>query len=102
MLKVFISQPMNGIPESEVMAVRDRIKDKMAKWFGKEIYIIDNYHHDNAPYNANPVWHLGTSISMMYDADYVVFVKGYEKARGCLAEEFICKKYDLSMLYERD
>lgn len=96
-MKVFLSHPMHGMSEKEVMDLRRRAKSYLDEFYG-EVEIIDNYHHENAPENAGRVWHLGESIKMMNDADLVVFCPGYELARGCRVEEKICLEYDIPYL----
>lgn len=93
-MKVFISQPMNGLPEEEVIAVRKRAIETIEHVYGK-VEIIESYIHENVPKNAGRLWHLGESIKLMSEADLVVFCPGYENARGCRIEEAVCDEYDI-------
>ena len=38
-------------------------------------------------------WYLAKSIEAMSEVDGVIFMKGWEDARGCVAEEYIARKY---------
>ena len=97
-MKVFLSHPMHGIPESEVMELRADMQKVLSVLYNEEIELIDNYHHEDVPDNAGRLWHLGTSIRMMEQADAVFFVDGWDNARGCHVEYEICRYYNLRVL----
>lgn len=101
-MKVFLSHPMHGYTEAEVMALREAAIEKLKPIYGDGITIIDNYHHDDAPENAGRVWHLGKSIQMMSEADLVVFCSGWVWATGCKIEQDICNRYNLPTIYLSD
>ena len=96
-MKVFISQPMSGLTEEEVMVVKQTALDFLSGVYG-EITTVDNYNHIDVPENAGSIWHLGTSIRQMEECDAIYFVDGWETARGCCIEYFICKYYNLRVL----
>ena len=110
MAKIFISQPMNNVPEEEIMETRKRLWDLALKYYKRNhkddalaIELIDNYNKDNIPSNGNTrVWMLGDSIKLMYNASLVVFGKGWENARGCKIEMEICRLYDIPFETEDD
>ena len=96
-MKVFISQPMHGLTEEEVMCERANC----LKWLQEkyeDVELIDNYHHDDAPENAGRLWHLGRSIQMMEEADAVFFCLGWAGAKGCCIEYEIAVQYGLKIL----
>ena len=97
-MKVFLSHPMHGLSEEEVMSIRARAVALIECVYGR-VEVIDNYHHENVPENAGRIWHLGESIKMMSEANLVVFCPGYEEARGCRIEEAICDEYDLPHIF---
>lgn len=45
--------------------------------------------------NRQRVYYLGSSISMMYQADLVVFDMGWTTASGCQVEYCVCEKYGI-------
>lgn len=96
-LKVFISQPMNGRKEIDVLLER-RVAITLLndKGFDKyELEEIDNYHKTNIPTTAGRVYYLGDSVRQMDEADLVIFVKGWKGAKGCEIEYAICKIYGI-------
>ena len=93
-MRVFISQPMSGLDEMEVYAVRNKICNKFHITNSE---LIENYKKDFIPKKDvnDHVWGLGDSIKLMAFADLVIFAPGWKKARGCLIEHDICGLYDI-------
>lgn len=99
-LKVFLSHPMTGLSDEEVMNIREKAKRELMVRFGN-IEIIDNYHHKDAPQNAGRIWHLGRSIQQLEEADAVYFCKrdaGSPISCGARVERLVCKLYGLTVL----
>ena len=94
MKKVFISMPMNGKTDEEIVKEFKSIKKRVLELFdGCQVIdsVFSNFDLDN---NANtPIHYLGRSIELLADADVVYFAKGWEKARGCLIEYQVAKTY---------
>ena len=104
MLKIFISQPMNGKTNEEIEDKRDSIINKLATRFAKEneyIDIIYSFFKD-APHDAKPLWYLGESIKLMGEADIVFFCDGWQTARGCQIEHDCALEYGIDTMYEED
>jgi len=103
MKKVFISQPMNGLSDSQIIKERKRVIEKLYDMGYKqeELTIIDTFIKDTAPDNVNPaLWYLGKSLELLADADIAVFAKGWEDARGCLIEFECAVEYGISYICE--
>lgn len=85
-MKVMISQPMNGLTDEEIKAVREEvIKVINPGW--KVLNTLFDVEFDN------PIYYLAKSIEKLAEADVVIFVPGWEKARGCKIEYEIAKAY---------
>lgn len=98
-MKIFISQPMSGIPDEEVEQIRKQITDTMIEKYGN-VEIIDQFHipKDELPGDdlQNPRIHkLGRSIQFLADADLVVFTGDFLHAKGCCVELAVCKEYGI-------
>lgn len=92
-MKVFISQPMNGRKEEEILKVRKRICDM---FHITDDELIESYVKHVPDFVTNEgVWCLGDSISILSTADIVIFAPGWEEARGCLIEHKICEEYGI-------
>ena len=87
----FISQPMSGKSDDEILSVREEVKAIIREKYGDNVFIIDSFIKSN----KSPVYMLGTSISLMSHADVVVFAKDWDKSRGCRIEYQVAKEYGI-------
>ena len=62
----------------------------------KPIEVIDSFFDD---YNGNAVQFLGKSIIKLGEADLVVFLPGWNQARGCRIEEKVAIEYEIERIY---
>lgn len=95
-MKVFLSHAMSGMEESDVLALRQKAFAFLSQYY-KDVEIIDNYYHLEAPDNAGRLWHLGTSITQLDEADAIYFCDG-SNSNGCIVELLISKLYNLRVL----
>ena len=98
-MKVMISQPMAGVKDKDIKAIRDDITKKFNEL---HIDVVDSFDTKDAPkevYNP-PVYYLGRTImNWLHSVDAVYFVDGWRDARGCRIEHEICKEYGIKCLY---
>lgn len=100
MKKIFISQPMNGLTDDEITRKRESAIKKLERFMhGEEFEIIDSF-FEAAPYDVKPLWFLGKSLELLSTADYALFLKGWEKARGCKIENTCAQEYGIQTIYE--
>lgn len=93
-MKIFISQPMRGKTDAEILAERERaIKSAKAKW-GDDVEVLESFFQD-APAGAKPLWFLGESLKVMADADAVILCPNWHLTRGCIAETSAANWYDI-------
>lgn len=92
--KIFISQPMKDRPAEEILQERKEIESKWA--MNQSVEIIDSFFCEPG---KNSIDSLGKSISLMRDADLVVFAPGWETARGCRVEYEVAKEYGIQIAY---
>lgn len=99
-VKVFISQPMHGLTEQEILDIRHEAIFEASKILRTAVEPISSYFDmsvdDNI--NATALSALGRSIEYLGMADYCYFVKGWENARGCRIEHICCEEYGIPML----
>ena len=91
-MKVFISQPMNGRTEAQIREERSILEDRF-KLSGDEV--LDTIFEIKTD---NPIIYLAKSIEQLAIADQVIFMKDWEKARGCRIEYEIAKNYGKEIL----
>ena len=91
--KIFISQPMKGRTDEEIVQERNRI---MTKWTNKSVEFIDSFFCEPG---KNSTDSLGKSISLMGEADLAVFAQGWQNARGCRIEHDVARDYGIPIAY---
>lgn len=105
----FISQPMNGLSDKEILdtlmkaddAVRKAGYESISSFFKPE----DKEKHKETITNVaganavnESVGYLGRSIILLSTCSAAYFCKGWENARGCVIEHEICEKYGIKIL----
>lgn len=96
-MKVFISQPMRGKSNEEILLERKQMIKKVNEIATEKPEVIDSF-FENAPAEANPLWFLGKSLELLSTADVAVFAKGWEDARGCRIEHECCVQYGIKII----
>lgn len=97
MKKLFISQPMNGKTDEEILAVREQAIKSATDLLGEEVEVIDSF-FQNAPADARPLWFLGKSLELLSTADVVYFAKDWENYRGCKIENICAIEYGITVI----
>ena len=78
MKKLFISQPMSGKADEEILAER-KVAIKAAEELLREpVEVIDSF-FQSAPVGAKPLWFIGKSLEFLSDADIAYFAKDWQK-----------------------
>ena len=92
MKKLFISQPMRGKTDAEILAVRSDAIQAAKDAVGEDVEVIERF-FQNAPAEARPLWFLGKSLELLATADVAYFAPGWESARGCRVEHICAEEY---------
>lgn len=102
MKKLFISQPMRGLSEEEILKVREEIKIKAEKVIGEPVEVIDSFftEYPGEVCKSIPMWYLGKSIELLSEADVVYFGGDWRNARGCKIEHEVAKEYGIDRIEE--
>ena len=99
MKKLFISQPMKGKTDEEILAVRERAIESAKRHIGEPVEVIDSF-LQSAPVDAKPLWFLAKSLELLSTADVAYFAKGWEDARGCRIENTCAVEYGIDTVIE--
>lgn len=94
MKKLFISQPMRGKSDEEILAEREKAIQAARVELQEDVEVIDSY-FQGAPADARPLWFLGKSLELLSTADIAYFAPGWEKARGCKIERLCADEYGI-------
>ena len=87
-MKIMISQPMRGKTNEKIRKEREELVRRLQEE-GHEV--IDTVLDISE--NKSPIYYLSKSIELLDKADGVVFMKGWENARGCRIEYQVAKDY---------
>lgn len=94
--KVMISQPMRGKTNEQIKYERERLVKELTD-AGYEV--LDTV-FENAPADEDTaIYMLSQSIRFLGRADMVVFMKGWEHARGCKIEHEVAVNYGKEIVY---
>ena len=97
MKKLFISQPMNGKSDKEIMQEREQAIACAREAVCEDVDVIDSFFR-SAPADAKPLWFLGKSLELLAGADVAYFAAGWEKARGCRIEHMSAAEYGIPIV----
>lgn len=97
MKKLFISQPMNGKTDEEILKEREKAVESVKKQLGEDVEVIDSFFQE-MPHEANPLWYLAKSLELLSAADIAYFAKGWEDARGCKIENECAIAYGIDVI----
>ena len=91
-MKIMISQPMNGKTQKQI----EEEREELVKSLKAKGYEVVNTIFAETPDEAQdkPLFYLAKSIDAMSKVDAVIFMKGWENARGCKIEHEIAVKYN--------
>lgn len=97
MKKLFISQPMRGKTDAEILQERELAVAAAQKTLGEEVDVLDSF-FQAAPAAAKPLWFLGKSLELLSAADVAYFADGWESYRGCRIERECAVEYGIPIL----
>lgn len=94
MKKLFISQPMQGKSDEEILAEREKAVQAASAALKEDVEVIDSF-FVGAPAEARPLWFLGKSLELLSTVDIAYFAPGWENARGCKIEQLCAEEYGI-------
>lgn len=102
MVKVFISQPMQGIPKEIIESTRDNAINQIKEIYNnEEVVILDSYFPNYNPTEGNqPIKYLAKAIEVLAEADVMFMCNCWDNSRGCTIEHTIAAAYNIPILEE--
>lgn len=97
MKKLFISQPMKGKSNTDILSERQKAIKIAEKLIEEPVEVIDSFFKD-APVDAKPLWFLGKSLELLSTADIAYFASGWKEARGCKIEHTCAVEYGIDKI----
>lgn len=99
-MKVMISQPMAGKTTEQVLNERRNIV-KLLESQGHAV--VDTIISNRPPSDVQEaLWYLGASLQKMAECDAVLFMRGWDTARGCRIEHACALEYGLQIISVSD
>ena len=95
--KLFISQPMNGLSDEQVLQERDAAISKAKALLGEDVAPLETLFDDFGP-AAKPLDYLARSIEFLAKADVAIFAPGWQNARGCRIEHQCAEDYGIPVM----
>lgn len=100
-IKVFFSQPMYGLTDEEIKLERTYMLSEFRDYIINElgfdddvaIQDVNNAFDLKGSEGCGRLWYLGRSIQAMDGADYIVFHKDFDTAKGCKVEHLVAWNY---------
>lgn len=97
MKKLFISQPMQGKSDEQILQERAEAIKAAAEIIGEEVEPLETFYDDFGP-DAKPLEFLARSIADLAKADVAYFAKGWDERRGCKIEHQCAVDYGIPTL----
>lgn len=97
MKRLFISQPMRGKTDEEIIVTREQAIVAARNLLGEDVQVIDSF-FQSAPVDAKPLWWLGKSLELLATADVAFFAKDWEQYRGCRIENLCAVEYGIAVI----
>jgi Asp-tRNA(Asn)/Glu-tRNA(Gln) amidotransferase A subunit family amidase len=96
-MKIMISQPMRGKTNEQIRNEREELVKQLEKQ-GHEV--VDTV-FDKAPKGVDEaVYFLSKSIEFISKVDGLIFMPGWDKARGCIIEHQVASAYGKFIKYQ--
>lgn len=101
--KLFISQPMKGKTDDEIVEERMDLLAKAERLSGGHLLEEIDSFFVGAPKNKDnvvtePVWWLGKSLMKLSEADFAIFGDNWQNFNGCIIEHEVCERYGIQIL----
>lgn len=96
-MKIFISQPMRGKSDAEILRERkEMIAEAAVALRTDDVEVIDSVF--DLGEGKKPLQYLAKSLDLLADADIAVFAKGWQDARGCRIEHEAAEAYGIETM----
>lgn len=97
-MKVFISLPMHGKTNEEIEQQLKEARKAISLIFSDQELTIFHNRGCIAPSGAGRLYYLGSAIQRLDGVDAVYFCSGWEEAKGCQVEHYICELYGIQRI----
>lgn len=103
MRRLFVSQPMRGKTQEEIIEARDKAVKKLSLILDEEFEVVDSYFTEDEPKDvkSSGVYWLGKSLELSSKCDLALFIGDWYDYRGCQIEHQVCENYGIEIREDR-
>ena len=98
MKRLFISQPMRGKTDEEILAAREKAIAAAKHYLGEDVEVIDSFFQNVPEVENRSLWCLGESLKLLATADVAYFAKYWDQYRGCRIENTCAIEYGIDVI----
>ena len=104
MRRLFVSQPMRGKTQEEIIERRNKAVEELQLKLNEEFEVVDNYFTEDEPKDVknSGVYWLGKSLELLSKCDLALFVDNWWEYRGCRIELQVCGNYGMEIREGRE
>lgn len=96
MVRLFISQPMQGRSDEEITAEREYAKLAAERILKEEVEVINSFFQGG---DMKPLEYLSDSLKFLAGADWAWFCDGWEQVKGCKIENLCAREYGIPIIH---
>ena len=96
-MNIVISQPMAGKTTAQIHEERRAVVQALES---KGHTVAETVFTDEPLVNNPALYHLGMAFQFIASSDAVLFMEGWESARGCRMEMEACKAYGVPIILQ--
>lgn len=97
MKKLFISQPMRGKSDEEILKEREIAINAARETVGEEVEVLETFFDDFGP-DKKPLHYLAKSLEYLAIADVAIFIGDWKNYRGCRIEHECAVEYGIDRI----
>lgn len=103
MRRLFVSQPMRGKTQEEIIEQRDKAIEKLSRRLNEGFEVAETYFTEDGPKDVknSGIYWLGKSLELLSECDLALFIGNWYNYRGCEIEYRVCEKYGIEMEYDK-
>lgn len=103
MRRLFVSQPMRGKTQDEIIEARDKAIERLSRRLNEGFEVAESYFTKDEPKDVknSGVYWLGKSLELLSECDLVLFIGDWMNYRGCVIEYDVCINYGIEIMEDR-
>lgn len=99
MRRLFVSQPMRGKTEDEIIEARDKAIERLSRRLNEGFEVAESYFTEDEPKDVknSGVYWLGKSLELLSKCDLALFIGDWWEYRGCRIEREVGRTYGIEI-----